>query len=484
MSHKLLEKYKLLPIQVKASLWFLVCSFLQKGISFITTPIFTRLLTTTEYGQFNVFISWLSIVSIFVTLQLSAGVFTQGLIKYEEDRKQFASSFQGLNLVLVVGWAIVYFLFKDFWNNLFGLNSLQMLIMLIMIWTSSVFSLWAAEQRVNYNYKVLVLLTLIISLAKPIVGILFVTHTQDKVLGRIVGLALVELIGYTGLFFVQLRKGKQFFSAKYWKYALRFNIPLIPHYLSQVILNTSDRIMISNLVGESEAGIYSLAYSISVIMILFNTALMNTISPWIYQKIKYRRVQDIKSIAYITMIVIAGVNLFLIAFAPEAVTMFAPKEYYDAIWVIPPVAMSVFFTYCYDLFAKFEFYFEKSHYITIASIGGAILNIILNFIFIPIFGYYVAGYTTLFCYVIYVIIHYIFMRKVCKENLDGEEVYDIRVLLQITGIFLILGFGIMFTYKWMFIRYLIIGVLLLIVICNKKKFYKEIKKVIAIRKNT
>ena len=67
------SKYNLMPIQVKASFWFLICSFLQKGISVITTPIFTRLLTTSEYGQLNVFNSWLGIITIIVFL-VGAGV--------------------------------------------------------------------------------------------------------------------------------------------------------------------------------------------------------------------------------------------------------------------------------------------------------------------------------------------------------------------------------------------------------------------------
>ena len=65
---KLIKKYKSLPVQIKASFWFLICSFLQKGISMITTPIFTRLLSTSEYGEFNVFNSWYSIAFIFVSL--------------------------------------------------------------------------------------------------------------------------------------------------------------------------------------------------------------------------------------------------------------------------------------------------------------------------------------------------------------------------------------------------------------------------------
>ena len=74
------NKYKSLPIQAKASCYFLICSFFQRGISTVTTPVFTRLLSTEEYGQYNVFNSWMNIITVFVTLNLSYGVYAQGLI--------------------------------------------------------------------------------------------------------------------------------------------------------------------------------------------------------------------------------------------------------------------------------------------------------------------------------------------------------------------------------------------------------------------
>lgn len=89
MFKKVVERYREMPVQIKASFWFLLCSFLQKGISVITTPIFTRLLSTAEYGQYNVFNSWLSIATIFITLNLSYGVYTQGLIKFEDEQNVF-----------------------------------------------------------------------------------------------------------------------------------------------------------------------------------------------------------------------------------------------------------------------------------------------------------------------------------------------------------------------------------------------------------
>ncbi|WP_341780016.1 hypothetical protein [Levilactobacillus sp. HBUAS70063] len=88
----LIKKYKGLPVQVRASFCFLICAFMQRGISIITTPIFTRLLTAAEYGQYSVFSSWLSVITVIVSMNLYAGVYMQGLVKFEKERLVFSSS--------------------------------------------------------------------------------------------------------------------------------------------------------------------------------------------------------------------------------------------------------------------------------------------------------------------------------------------------------------------------------------------------------
>lgn len=482
MFANLKDKYTSLSVQVKAAIWFLICSFLQKGISTITTPIFTRLLSTEEYGSYNVFNSWLGIITIFATFNLSYGVYTQGLIKFSEDRKIFTSSLQGLSTVLIAICTMLYIAFHAFWNNLFSLTTVQMLAMFIMMWTTSAFSFWAGEQRVLYKYRNLVIVTLLVSLAKPAIGIIFVVHADDKVTARILGLVLVELIGYTGLYIIQMIRGNVFYSNKYWKYALMYNIPLIPHYLSQTVLSNADRIMIRDMVGESEAGIYSLAYSISLIMTLFNTALTQTISPWIYQKIKDRKINDIASMAYMTLIAIAIVNILLILCAPEVIAFFAPKSYYEAIWVIPPVAMSVYFMYSYDLFAKFAFYYEKTKVIMVASVIGAVLNILLNYIFIQIYGYMAAGYTTLACYVVYSVCHYLFMNYVCMHYAKSEKPYNLKIILLITVGFSISGFALLFTYKHPIIRYCLIGIVILAIVIYRRKIIETANRIINLKR--
>ena len=475
--NKLLNKYKSMPVQVRASVWFLICSMMQRGISVITTPVFTRLLTTSEYGEFNTFNSWWSIINVFVSLHLFSGIYTQGLVKFDEKKERYSSALQGLTLSLVIVWTSIYFVFHDQVNKLLHLSTIQMLALFVMIWTSAVFNFWASAQRVNYKYQRLVILTLIVSLAKPLIGIYLVTHFEDKVTARILGIAAIELICYFGLFFSQMQKGKVFYSKEVWKYGLTLSIPLIPHYLSQTVLNNSDRIMIERMVDSSSAGIYSLAYSLSMIMTLFNNALLQTLDPWIYQKIKNNRTYDIGKVAYASLAIIAVINLVLIMMAPEIVRIFAPSEYYDAIYVIPPVAMSVYFLFAYNLFADFEFYFEKTRSLAFATVMGAVLNIILNYIFIRFFGYVAAGYTTLVCYILYAVFHYLFMRKICNTKLKGKQPYDLRILLGITIVFLGLGFATLFTYGNAMVRYAFVMVLFVGIFMNFKRVKAVILKI-------
>lgn len=475
-------KYLCLPVNVKASVWFLVSAFFQRGILVITTPVFTRIMTTVEYGEFNVFYSWYGIITILVTLNLFFGVYVRGLIKFEKENRIFSSSMEGLTLTLTLGWFAIYLLFPGLFYKILSLNAQKMICMFVIIWTNSAFSFWAAEQRVNLKYKKLVTLSIISVVVTPIIQILLMNFIFNKVMARIYGLAVINVLLYTPLFVKQMKNGKLFYSAKYWKYALSFNIPLLPHYLSQTILNSADRLMINDMIGTGEAGIYSLAYSISQIMTIFNSSLMQTMEPWLYKKIRDKKTNEISQIAYSAFCLIAVVNLILIVIAPEVIVIFAPKEYYSAIWIIPPVAMSVFFQFLYTFFAVFEFYYEKTKYITIATMVGAVVNVILNYIFIKIYGYYAAGYTTLICFILYAVFHYIFMNKLIKQNHSNEKAYNLKVLLFISIIFLFLGFSILFTYNYPIIRYSVIIILILVMSVKYKILIKLLSKFVNIRK--
>lgn len=466
---KLMEKYKKLPLPLKASLWFLICGVIQKGLAMVTTPIFTRILTTAEYGEYSVFNSWHNILTVFITLNLTAGVYSQGLVKFSEDREKFSSSLYGLTLLLSAVAFVIYIAGHKLWNSLIGLSTIVMVCMLVMTCVSTFFGFWSAKQRVDYKYKTLIILTLSIAVVRPVSEIAaMILFPNAKVTARIIAITVIDILVYIWLLFAQIKKDAHLYDGFYWKYALKFNIPLVPHYLSQTVLSSSDRIMIERMRSQSDAGIYNLAYSLSMMLLIVNTAVMNTLSPWMYQKIKDKKYDDMAKPAYILLAVIGGVCLMLIACAPEAVAIFAPTEYSAAKWAVPPVVMSVYFIFMYDLIAKFAFYFEKTKFVMVASVVCAAANIGLNGIFIPIFGFIAAAYTTLACYILYDICHYVFMRIIARKYMEGNMVYNPLILLGISVVFVALGFGIMAFYNLHVIRYGIIATGLIIMLIKRK----------------
>ena len=419
----------------------------------------------------------MGILTCFVTMYIYSGIYPQAIVKYNREVDYYSSSMQGLTFFLVVSWLCVYLLFSKFWNHFFALKTSQMLAMIIIMWANAIYGFWSAEQRVAYRYKKLVAITLFEALLQPSICVFLILKCEDKVTGLVVGIAIATLGSYFMLFITQIRRGKTLISKKVWCYALKLAIPLIPHYLSSVLLNNFDRIMIRGMIGDTQAGIYNLAYTISMCGTLINQALLQTITPWMFQKIKENQHRAIKGVAYPTLVLVAVVNILLILFAPEIIKIFAPASYYEAVWSIPPVAMSVYFMFMYNLFSNVEFYYEKPYYVSTATMIGAGLNILLNYYGIKMFGYIAASYTTLFCYMVFAILHYLFMQKICKSE-RIESIYDVKVLVIISMALLVVGGALTAAYNSFTLRLIVALVIVVVLFINRdyiKGMYNKVK---------
>lgn len=477
MVKEILSKWKI-ENSIKATAWILICTFFQKTLSIITIPIFTRLLSTNEYGQYNVFNSWLEMITVFVTFRLYYGVYPQGLVKFKADRHDFKNSVKSLNNTMIVIWCIVYLLLSDYINKLLGLSKGLMILMIAMIFTSSQLEYWFAERRIDLDYKAILLITIIISIFRPLLSIVMIITSCNKVFARVEGIVIADFIACF-IIFLFFSGNQKVFSTKYWKYAIAFNFPLLPHYLSQTVLNSADRIMISRMIGDEQSGIYGLAYSLAMVMLVLNQTIMSVLSPWIYKKIQCHKESEIRSISISTLKIIGMFIIALIAIAPEIIAVFAPNEYHEAIYVIPPIAMSVFFIMCYELFVRFEFFYEKTNYITIVSLMCSVMNIVLNVIFIKIFGYIAAAYTTLLCYILYAYGHYCIIRVI--DN-NSAKAFDIRKILFSSLIFTAIGFSLLISYRYMLLRYAIILFLICILANNFSKIKESFIQVVSINK--
>lgn len=475
MMEKVKIRWEKIPLTVKVSTAYAVCSILQRCLSFITLPLFTRLLTTEQYGQLTIYQSWTGILSIFLTLNLAYGSFSTAMVKFEDDRDGYIASVEGICLALSIGFLIVYLPFQNLWNKLFELPTHLMCLMVAELLGTTAIQLWSGKKRFEFKYKSVVGLTLGMSALSPIIAYLLVINTEEKGYARILGYSLVSVA--IGFFFYMHNaiKGKKVFNQGYCKFALGFNIPLLAYYLSQVIFNQSDRIMISHMVGTEKAAIYGVAYSLATIMTFVLNAINNSYVPWYYGKIKEGNQEENKAvsigIALIMIVFLSGV----IWFAPEIIKILAGSQYVEAVFVVPPVAISILLLFYSQLFINVEFFYEEKKKLVWASIGAAIANLILNWVFIRLFGFVAAAYTTLVSYIIFAYCNCLSMKKVLKEKGVKDNAYNYKVLILFFVAFCGLSLLGAILYKYLIARILISSAVLIGIFIRRDYFISLMK---------
>lgn len=479
----LIKKYKTIPIQLKSTIWFVFCNILQKGMLFLAIPIYTRLMTTVQYGSYSVFLSWLELFEIIATFRLGWGGYIVGLNKYSEDRDRYTSSMQSLSITITTVCLFLYLAFHSFVNNVTGLSTTVTLMIFGILYFMPAIQFWTVRARVEYRYKSVLLVTIISSCMLLSAGICAALLFEEKDVAVIASRLLIQGIIGMVLIYINCKNHFVLFHKEYWKRALLFNGPLLPYYFSMVVLHSTDKIIIEDLVGTAEAGIYGVAYTISMCMQLFSTSINQTLQPWLYDKMKENNLERVPTIINFTLIIIAGLNLVAIALAPEIMTIAAPASYREAIWIMPPLAASVVVMYFYQHFVNVEFYFEESKYTAIASIGAAICNVALNYLLIPRFGYFAAGYTTLISYLMFALVHYIFMKIICKKHGWAGKVIDIVGMVVILAVFGMVSVILMIGYKYSIIRYLSILLLCIIVVLKKNAIMNMIGELVKRKKS-
>lgn len=467
---KFVSKLNNIPQTVKISVAFTVCSILQRCLSFITLPLFTRLLTPTQYGQYTVYSSWTGILSLLLTLNLAYGSFSTAMVKYEDRRDEYISSIQGICLVLTALFLVIYLPLRKYFNALFELPTFLMLVMVLEVLAATSIQLWSGKKRFEFKYKSVVAQTLLASLLSPIFAYILVCGTEEKGYARILGYSSVTILIGGFLFIFNLIKGKKLYCREFWKYAFGFNIPLLAYYLSQSIFNQSDRIMISHISGTDKAAMYGVAYNLSIMLTFVLNAINASYVPWFYGKIKEKKQRDNQVISMLLAGMMALLLLVVIWYAPEVILIMAGSRYQEAIWVVAPVSMSLLLLFYAQFFINVAFYYEEKKALVNASIGAALANIVLNALLIPVCGFVAAGYTTLLSYLIFAFANCLAMRKILRQRNIEDTAYNYRGLLLILVGFMAAGFLGVALYGHLISRIVITLIVLVIILVNSKKF--------------
>ena len=466
-----IQKYQMLPIQIKTTIWFTLCNFAVKGMAFIAVPLFTRLMSTEEYGIVTIYNSYQQVLLIIATLELSLGAYNRGYLMYQDQLSQFTTALLIVSTINTCLLFILIFPFRQQYYFFTGSNLLIYLLTFIMFILQPAYNCWLCGKRYKYDYKPAVIITLIYTAATTFIPLCSLMIIKSTATLKITTTLFAQIIIFFPLYLYQLKIRKDDFGVykKISKFLLSYQLPLLFHALSFLILGQADRIMIGHMVGKSEAAIYSVAYSIGQMIIIFQSSLNQVFQPYRFKKMEKREWNEInKTTNAIILFIFIIVILFMLV-VPEVIMSLFTKDYSETIEILPPIIVSVFFIFIYNIFSDVEAYFNKTSYIMYATIISAVINIVLNYFGILFFGYKICAYTTLICYMALTVIHYIFVRKICKNEKITEGIYDFKFIFIFGTVCVGLTLAVNANYHNWILRYIIVAVILFILKKNQSR---------------
>lgn len=472
----LLRKYDALPKPAKASLWFTACFVVQRGLQFVGMPIFTRIMSQEDYGVYSVFLSWTNLLCVFSTLSIYNGVFNKAAVKYEEERDQYISSVQYLTLLVGILMSAAILLFHEPIETWTGFSFKLLLLMCLHILTFPSFQYWAQKQRFVFEYTKLVVLTLLNSFLSLALGILFVLISDDKGLALISVSVFVQTAINTVIFVSIARKGRCAYKRDFWVWSTISALPLIPHYLSEILLGHADRIMINQMCGPAEAGIYNIVYQLSMIMTIIRTGVNGAFTPWLYISLKGERYLNIRRVTSLLIVMMTLLTLLLILIGPEILRLAAPPSYYEAVIDMPAIMLGCYFIFVYVLFLNIEIYYEQNQFVAVASGVAAVASIVANIYCIPLWGYLSCGYTTMASYILMALMHYCFFARIRKKNSELSQVFNMSLLFNVSLLLTVFGVALLLIYDYTALRWSAIFLILAVIYVKKPTVLATLKE--------
>lgn len=448
-------------LAVKAGFWNTIANFVLKGISFLSTFVFAYVMTTAEYGNAATFFSYVSIGSSIVGLNLGTTIMI-ARFDFKNELDKYLSSVMSLSIVSCVTVSVICTVFYSIIGKVLELSPSFLALLIIVSFFQYVVEFIQARNTADFLFKKNIAISFAVSLGNLILSLIFMCFvlTNHKVFARIIGSYLVVVvIGIFGLIGI-IKRGRTFYNRIYWNYGLRLTIPNIVHALSSTLMSQFDRIVIKKMVNDSAVGLYSLISTMGMVIQILWNSINSAWVPWLYRQIEADKKKNICHKSYIYLSAVSIVTILCQAVFPD-VLRFCPAEYWSAVDLLVPVILAGYFVFLYSFPVNLEFYHKQNKFIAIGTIMASLINVVTNIIFIKMFGYKAAAYTTLLAYVLLFVFHWILVQYVLKIN-----IYTIKPFL--ISMACVIGGSLFFAYmrELIIIKYIIV-----VLICLSALFW-------------
>ncbi|MEJ1221540.1 lipopolysaccharide biosynthesis protein [Sediminicola sp. 1XM1-17] len=472
-----------------------LATVLPRMLSFLLTPLYVTVLPTDGYGEVSIIFAWFAIFNVLLAYGMETAFF-----RYYHDSTLNKKTVVTTSLISIGASSFVFmflaFLFKgavstfsdidpQFITYAIWILVLDALVIIPFSW------LRANEKPMRYAlvkitnvginlglncFFLMILPPIVKSAPDSVLSVLYKPNFEISY----IFISMLIASGVTLLLMLRLYLRRPYvFDMSIWKSMLKYASPVLVAGIAFTINEVFDRIMLDWLlpedIAESEIGKYSACYKLTLFMTLFATAFRMGIEPFFFSHFKSDNPQ--KAYAQITnYFVILGsvILLSVVVFADVLKLIIVPNaDYWEAMSVVPIIILASF---CLGIYHNLSVWYKVTDRTRIGayiSIVGAILTIVINYVFIPYFGYMASAVATLVAYGSMMSMSLYFGRMYYPIPYNFRKIV---FYFSISTLFSILSF-------YLFDRNLIIGiVLLLLFYAMVLKLEKEQLKKIFLKK--
>lgn len=456
-------------LALKAGFWYVVSNFLVKAISFITTPLFARLMSAEHYGEFSNYASWQSTLLILVGAELY-NTLSRAYYDYSQDYDQYVSSVTITGCLLT---AVVYALFLLCRPWIFSVVAIppqfvHMLFFTMMFQTCK--AVWLARERTLYRYKSVAVVSMLNLVVPTLIALalVMVLPEEQRLGGRIYGCYLpMSVIGIVcaGNMLV---KGRCF-RLEHVKYALKLSLPLLVHFLTVSLLTSSNTIVTKSILGAEAAALISITTStIHILTILFQS-LSGAVTTWLMDNLNQEKVAAARKGIVLYTAGIVAVSAGTILLAPEIVWILGGDRYLAAADLIPGMVLGIVFQSVASVFNIILTYDKNVVKTAVCTGVVAVISIGAKILLLPVFGYSVLAWTNAAAFGILFVVNYLLVRKAGYGKYINLKL--IMALILACGAVVLLSF---FLYQNPVIRYGVIAAAALAVFAILLRYRKKI----------
>ncbi len=444
-------------LALKSGVWYVLSTVITKGLAFITTPIFARMMNKSDYGEFSNFANWQSLLVIVISLEMY-NTLSRAFYDYRDDYAQYASTVTIAGIITSAVFYVLFFLGSKWIYKLVAIPPQFIHLMFFTILCQGARQVFLTKERTLYKYKSVAFISMI-SLVIPTIlsiAIVYCVSESERLPARMYGFYIpYALIGLYCAFDL-IRKGKCF-KIDHLKYALVLAMPLLVHYLTTYILSSTNVILAKSILGSEAAAILSIITSIMNILTILFQSVTGAMTTYMMDNLETRTHDKVRNCLTLLAVGSAVISCGLIIFGPEVVTIIGGSKYRNAVALIPTSVLAVFFQMLTSSLSIILTYdknvFKTAIYTTIV----AIISVLLKVVLLKRCGYEILPIINAAAFVMTLIVNSIL---VCKAGF--QSCIDFKKLSGIALLMVAFTLIAPILYRYTMVRYIVIFSLFII----------------------